>query len=59
MQVYISVKRTVNAATTRSVAYLKSLYFNDDVEDAYFVDNGLTYDSTATTTISGLNQVEG
>jgi hypothetical protein len=58
-QVYISVKRTVNAATTRSVAYLKSLYFNDDVEDAFFVDNGLTYDSTATTTISGLNHLEG
>ena len=58
-QVYISVKRTINGATTRSVAYLKSLYFNDDVEDAFFVDNGLSYDSTATTTISGLNHLEG
>ena len=58
-QVYISVKRTVDGSTTRSVAFLKSLYFNDDVGDAFFVDNGLTYDSTATTTINSLNHLEG
>ena len=58
-QVYVSVKRTVNGSTTRSVAYLKSLYFNDLIEDAFFLDNGLTYDSTATTTINSLNHLEG
>lgn len=58
-QVYVSVKRTVDGSTTRSVAFLTSLYFNDDVADAFFVDNGLTYDSTATTTISSLNHLEG
>jgi len=58
-QVYVSVKRTINGTETRSVAYIKSLYFNDLVADAFFVDNGLTYDSTATTTITSLNHLEG
>ena len=58
-QVYLSVKRTINSATVRHIVYLKSLYFNDDVEDAFFVDSGLTYDGSATTTITSLNHLEG
>ena len=30
-----------------------------DQEDAFYVDSGLTYDSTATTTITGLDHLEG
>jgi hypothetical protein len=58
-QVYLSVKRTINSATVRHIVYLKSLYFNDDVEDAFFVDSGLTYSGSATTTITSLNHLEG
>lgn len=58
-QVYLSVKRTINSATVRHIVYLKSLYFNDDVTDAFFVDSGLTYDGSATTTITSLNHLEG
>ena len=58
-QVYLSVKRTINSATVRHVVFLKSLYFNDDVEDAFFVDSGLTYDGSAVTAITGLNHLEG
>jgi hypothetical protein len=58
-QVYLTVKRTINSATVRHVVFLKSLYFNDDVEDAFFVDSGLTYDGSATATVTGLNHLEG
>ena len=58
-QVYLSVKRTINSATVRHIVYLKSLYFNDDVEDAFFVDSGLTYDGSAISTVKGLNHLEG
>jgi len=58
-QVYLSVKRTINSATVRHIVFLKSLYFNDDVKDAFFVDSGLTYSGNATTSITGLNHLEG
>ena len=58
-QVYLTVKRTINSATVRHIVYLKSLYFNDDVEDAFFVDSGLTYDGSAISTVTGLNHLEG
>ena len=58
-QVYLSVKRTIDGSTVRHIEYLKTIDFNSDVEDAFFVDSGLTYDGSATTTISGLNHLEG
>jgi len=58
-QVYVSVRRTINGATVRHVEYLKPIEFGDDVEDAFYLDSGLTYDGSATTTISGLNHLEG
>ena len=58
-QVYLSVKRTINSVTTRHIVYMSPIYFGTDIEDAFYVDSGLTYDSTATTTITGLNHLEG
>jgi len=58
-QVYVSVRRTINGSTVRHVEYLKPIEFGDDVEDAFYLDSGLTYDGSATTTISGLNHLEG
>lgn len=57
--VYVSVKRVINGATVRHIEYMKRIYFGDDVEDAYYVDGGLTYDGSATTTISSINHLEG
>jgi len=57
-QVYLSVKRTIDASTVRHIVYMKPIYFTD-VEDAFYLDSGLTYDSTPTTSISGLNHLEG
>lgn len=53
---YFKVKRTINGQTVRYTERMASRYF-DEVEDAFFVDSGLTYDGrnkTATTmTITG------
>ena len=59
-QIWMIVKRTVNSATVRYVEFMEQAFAtSDDQEDAFFVDSGLTYDSTATTTITGLSHLEG
>jgi hypothetical protein len=58
-QVYLSVKRTIDGSTVRHIVFMENIYFGTDIDDAFYVDSGLTYDSTATTTISGLNHLEG
>jgi hypothetical protein len=58
-QVYLSVKRTIDSSTVRHIVYMKSIYFNQDVEDAFYVDSGITYDGSATTSITGLDHLEG
>ena len=50
---YMVVKRTVLARTVRYIERLQNRIFVDQA-DAYFVDAGLTYDSTPTTTVTGL-----
>lgn len=59
-QLWMIVKRTINGATKRYVEFLeKEWRATNDIEDAFFVDSGLTYDGVATTTITGLNHLEG
>lgn len=58
-QVYVSVKRTIDGSTVRHIEYLKTIDFGGDVTDAFFVDSGLTYDGAATSTVTGLNHLEG
>ena len=58
-QVYMSVKRTINSSTVRHICYLKPIDFGSDVEDAFFLDSGLTYSGSDTTSITGLNHLEG
>ena len=57
-EVWFVVKRTINGQTKRYIEYLPSYDFATQ-EDAFYVDCGLTYDGTATTTISGLDHLEG
>ena len=56
---YMIVKRTVNGATVRFIEYFSAFDFGNDIEDAFFVDSGLTYSGSAATSISGLNHLEG
>jgi len=58
-QVWISVKRTVDDSTVRYVEYFKTIDWGTDDDDMFFVDSGLTYDSTAATTITGLTHLVG
>tara|TARA_B100000963_G_scaffold60956_3_gene48926 strand:+ start:221 stop:2509 length:2289 start_codon:yes stop_codon:yes gene_type:complete len=58
-EVYIVVARTIGGATKRYIERLKPIDFGTDVEDAFFVDSGLTYSGSSATTISGLTHLEG
>ena len=59
-QVWVIVKRTINGATKRYVEYLHNQDF-DETDDTSFnyLDSQLAYDGSATTTISGLDHLEG
>lgn len=65
-EVWAVINRTVNGATVRYVEMMAKI-FNDDVAtytankglNAFFVDCGITYNGVATTTISGLDHLNG
>lgn len=56
--VYIIVKKTINSVERRMILRLHDRDFTS-IEDAFFVDYGITYDGTAATTITGLSHLEG
>jgi len=58
-EVYFLVARTIDSATKRYVERMKSIDFGTDIEDAFFIDSGLTYSGSAATSISGLDHLEG
>ncbi len=59
-QVWLIVKRTINGATVRYVEFMEDDFSDTDVlNDAFFVDSGLTYNDVATDTITGLSHLEG
>jgi hypothetical protein len=57
-EVWMSVARTINSSTVRYIERMKVRYYGTDQDDCFFVDSGYTYDSTATTTITGLGHLE-
>jgi hypothetical protein len=65
-QVFLSVKRAFDAypmpggfSNVRHIVVMDNIYFGSDVSDAFYVDSGLTYDGSATTTVTGLGHLEG
>lgn len=60
-EVWMIVKRTINGVTKRYIEVFEKLYngAEDAQEDAYYSDSLVTYDSTSTSTITGLNHLEG
>jgi hypothetical protein len=58
-ETWLVVKRTIDGTTRRYIEYITPRFDGDDSTDAFFVDCGLTYDSTPATTISGLDHLEG
>ena len=59
-QVWVIVKRTINGVTKRYVEYLHNFAF-DETDDTSFnyLDSQLAYNGSSTTTISGLDHLEG
>lgn len=58
-ELYMIVKRTINSVTKRYVEVMKTFDFGADTTAAFFVDSGLVYSGSATTTLSGLYHLEG
>jgi hypothetical protein len=59
-EVWIIVKRTINAVTTRYIEVLEADWDGQYTqEDAYYSDSLITYDGAATATITGLDHLEG
>ena len=55
---YFIIRRTINGQSKRYIERLHTRAF-DVVEDAFFVDCGLTYSGAPAATISGLDHLEG
>ena len=58
-EVYMIVKRTINGQTKQYVEVMKTFDFGSDTTAAFFVDSGLAYSGSSTTTLSGLYHLEG
>ncbi len=58
-QLYLVVNRFINGSTRRYVEYLTPFNYGDSQMDAFYVDSGLTYSGDKTTSVSGLNHLEG
>ena len=59
-QVYVIVKRTINSVTRRYVEYLNGFDFTETDNTTFnFLDSQLDYSGSATTTITGLDHLEG
>ncbi len=57
---WLVVERHINGGTKQFVEYLTKDWEQTDLQkDAFFVDAGLSYSGAATTTISGLEHLEG
>lgn len=59
-EVWFIVRRTINGLTRRYIEYLAPQHEpGDAIEDAHFVDCGLSYSGAETGTVSGLDHLEG
>lgn len=61
-QVWAVVKRTINGTTKKYFEYMEALFDptdENDKDDCFFVDSGLTYSGAATNVITGLDHLEG
>lgn len=57
--VWLFVKRTIDGVTKRYIEIMNAPFEYADIEDAFQVDCGLTYDGAATGTFTGLDHLEG
>ena len=61
-ELWMIVQRTVNGVTRRYIEFMEATFDTRESstkKNAFFIDSGLSYNSTATATISGLDHLEG
>jgi len=58
-ELFMIVKRTIDSVTKRYVEKLKPFDFGSVTTAAHFVDSGLSYSGSATTTLTGLYHLRG
>ena len=58
-QVWVVANRTIDSNTVRYVEQFQKRDWGSDVNDAWFVDSGISYNGTATDTFTGANHLEG
>jgi hypothetical protein len=60
-EVWLVVERTINGNTVKYIEILQKPFTSrsQTIEEAFFVDSGLTYNGTATSTVTGLDHLEG
>jgi|7_EtaG_2_1085326.scaffolds.fasta_scaffold00940_7 hypothetical protein len=58
-QVWVIVKRWINGAVRRYVEYFTPFDFSKDLTEFHYVDSGLAYSGNSTTSLSGLDHLEG
>ena len=58
-QVWVIVQRWINGSVRRYVEYFTPFDFSQDVTAFHYLDSGLSYVGDETSTLSGLNHLEG
>lgn len=59
-ELWLSIKRTIDGATTRYIEYMKPVRTRTLPQaDSFYVDSGLTYNGDEVTSIGGLQHLEG
>jgi hypothetical protein len=58
-EVWVIVERTINSSVVRYIEQFQDRDFGSDADDAYYVDCGVTYDSTASSAMTGLTHLVG
>ena len=57
---WVIIKRTIDSSTVRYIEYLNNFDFDETDNTSFnFLDSQLSYSGSATTTISGLDHLEG
>ena len=58
-ELWVHVSRTIDGGNKNYVEYLNEVFFLGDKEDAKYLDSMLSYSGAATSTLSGLDHLEG
>ena len=58
-ELYMVVKRTISGATKRYIEQMRRFDFGGTTSGAFFVDSGLRYEGSSTSSLAGLYHLEG